>query len=99
MTIPNLRGLAEATVVEYFGGNPRRGPVLRRDGTHKNDPEIGRSVPAEGVETSSLKLAEKIVQEGKFLQPPDLKIVDFGQGKLTTFTCRRLTQGSDVTGC
>ncbi|OXV09092.1 hypothetical protein Egran_03145, partial [Elaphomyces granulatus] len=78
-TIPNLRGLAEATVVEYFGGNPSRGPVLRWDGTHKNDPEIGRSVPAEVVETSSLKLAEKMAQDGKLLQLPDLKIVDFGQ--------------------
>jgi serine/threonine protein kinase len=65
--------------VDRFGGNPSRGPVLRCDGTHKNDPEIGRSVPAEVVEISSLKLAEKMVQGGKLLQLPDLKIVDFGQ--------------------
>jgi hypothetical protein len=84
--------------VERFGGNPSRGPVLRWDGTHKNDPEIGRSVPAEVVEISSLKLAEKMVQGGKLLQLPDLKIVDFGQGKLTTFVHHRFIRGSDITG-
>jgi hypothetical protein len=75
--IPDLRGLPEAAVVEYYGGNP---PVLRRDG--KQDREIGKSVPLEVVE--SLNLIKKIIQNGKLVQPLDLKIVDFGQGKLTT---------------
>jgi hypothetical protein len=68
--------------VEYYGGNPERAPVLRRDG--KQDCEIGKSVPLEVVETSSLNLIKKIIQNGKLVQPLDLKIVDFGQGKLTT---------------
>jgi hypothetical protein len=46
-------GLPEATVVEYYGGNPKRAPVLRLDGKHENDPKIGKSVPLEVVETSS----------------------------------------------
>jgi hypothetical protein len=52
------------------------------------------------VETSSFNLVKIIVQEGKLLQPLDLKIVDFGQGnKLTAFVHRRLVRGSDITGC
>jgi len=64
---------------EYYGGTPTRAPVIRWDGRHENDPEIGKSVPPEVVETSSFNLATTIVQEGKLLQPLDLKIVDFGQ--------------------
>ena len=74
----------------HYGGTPTRAPVI------KKDPEIGKSVPLEVVETSSFNLAKTIVQEGKLLQPLDLKIMDFGQGKLTDFVHRRLVRGSDV---
>ena len=71
--------------MEYYGGNPRHAPVKRWDKEHVNDTEIGRSVPLEVVEPSSLALAKKIVQGAKLVQKPalDLKIVDFGQGALT----------------
>jgi hypothetical protein len=71
--------------MKYYGGTPTRAPVIRWDGRHENDPEIGKSVPLEVVETSSFNLATTFVQEGKLLQPLDLKIVNFGQGKLTAF--------------
>jgi hypothetical protein len=76
--------------MKYYGGKPRRAPVLRWDGKHENDPEIGKSVPLEVVETSSFHLTEKIVQKGKLIQLLDLKIMDFGQGKSTTFVHRLL---------
>ena len=72
---------------------------MRWDGKHENDPEIGKSVPLEVVETSSFNLTEKMVQKGKLIQLLDLKMVDFGQGKLTTFVHRRLIRRNDVTGC
>ena len=84
--------------MEYYGGIPRCARVIRLDGKHKNDPEIGKSVPLEVVETSSFNLAMNIVQDGKFVQSIDLKMVGFGYGKLATFVHRCLIQGSDVTG-
>ena len=63
--MPDLRGKSEATVVKYYGGTPTCAPVIRWDGTHKEDPEIGKSVPLEVVETSSFNLVKIIVQEGK----------------------------------
>jgi hypothetical protein len=77
--------------VEYYGGNPIRAPVKRWDEKHKTDTKIGKSVPLEVVETSSLALAKRVVREGKLFQPEiDLKVVDFGQGELT-----RLSTPSD----
>jgi len=60
MAIPDFRGLSEAAVVEYYGGKPRRALVIRRDGKHENDPEIG---PLEVVKTSSFNLTKKISDE------------------------------------
>jgi hypothetical protein len=70
--------------VKYYGGNPRHALVKRRDGNHKTDTKIGKSVPPEVVETSSLALVKRIVREGKLVQPEfDLKLIDFGQSELT----------------
>jgi hypothetical protein len=68
--------------MEYYGGNPTRARAIRCDGKHENDSAIGKSVPLEVVEISSLNLAQKIAREGKLVQRLDLKIVGFGHGKL-----------------
>ena len=47
--------------MEYYGGIPRCARIMRLDGNHKNDPETGKSVPLEAVETSPFNLAMNIV--------------------------------------
>jgi hypothetical protein len=61
VAIPDLRGKSEAAVMEYYGGIPRCARIMRLDGNHKNDPETGKSVPLEAVETSPFNLAMNIV--------------------------------------
>jgi hypothetical protein len=51
----DLRGKSEATVVKYYRGTPTLAPVIRWDGKHKKNPEIGKSVPLEVVVTTRLE--------------------------------------------